>query len=125
MQATKLSNTTIRGTAILALAATLAGCLSHPEPIIDTKGVDMVAYQHDLAECEAYAEQVRIGEGVAKGAAGGAVVGGATGAILGDAGKGAGVGAVGGAARSAQIGEREKTQVVKNCLRGRGYRVLN
>ena len=52
-------------------------------------------------------------------------VGAASGAILGDAGTGAGLGAIGGAARSAQIGDREKTRVVHNCLRGRGYRVLN
>ncbi|MCX2982001.1 glycine zipper family protein [Halieaceae bacterium IMCC14734] len=103
----------------------LAGCQSHPQPIIDTKGVDMSRYESDLSDCQSYADQVRIEQGVAKGAVAGGAVGGATGAVLGDAGKGAGVGAISGAARSAQMGEREKSQVLKNCLRGRGYRVLN
>jgi hypothetical protein len=111
-------------TAALALAV-VAGCSSHPGPINDTKGVNMAHYEADLADCESYAEQVRIEKGVAKGAAAGAAVGGATGAVIGNAADGAGVGAISGAARSAQIGAREKSQVVKNCLRGRGYKVLN
>jgi hypothetical protein len=105
--------------------ALVAGCSSHPGPIVDTKGVNMARYEQDLAECTAYSEQVRIEQGVAKGAVGGAAVGAATGAIVGDTAKGAGVGAVAGAAKSAQIGEREKSGVVKRCLRGRGYKVLN
>jgi outer membrane lipoprotein SlyB len=105
--------------------ALLSGCSSHPGPIVDTKGVNMAHYETDLEECQAYADQVRIEKGVAKGAVAGAAVGGATGAVVGDAGEGAGVGAITGAARSAQIGTREKSQVVKNCLRGRGYKVLN
>jgi hypothetical protein len=43
----------------------------------------------------------------------------------GDAGRGAGIGAVTGGAQSARIADREKADVVRNCLRGRGYRVLN
>ena len=101
------------------------GCASHPEPIIDTKGVNMAQYEADLADCQSYSDQVKIEKGVAKGAVAGGAVGGATGAVLGNAGDGAGVGAITGAARSAQIGEREKSQVMYNCLRGRGYRVLN
>ena len=38
---------------------------------------------------------------------------------------GAGVGAVTGGVRGAQEGVRESERVVKQCLRGRGYRVLN
>lgn len=109
----------------LALATALAGCAANPDPIVDMKGVDPVRYERDLAECKAYKDQIRTEVGVAKGAAGGAAVGGAIGAITGDAAKGAGVGAVAGGARSAQMNEREKQQVVKNCMRGRGYRVLN
>ena len=52
-------------------------------------------------------------------------MGAATGAVFGEAGKGAGVGAIGGAAKSARRGDEEKHRVVKNCLRGRGYKVLN
>lgn len=107
---------------VLALAA----CSGTTGPIVDTKGVDMTRYQQDLAECETYAGQVSTGTAVGKGAAGGAAVGAAIGAIAGgSAGKGAGIGAVTGGAESARISDREKADVVRNCLRGRGYRVLN
>jgi outer membrane lipoprotein SlyB len=113
--------------ALLVSAIGLAGCSSSSGPIIDTKGVNMGRYQGDLEDCKTYAEQVRIEEGVVKGAAAGAAVGGATGAVLdrSSASEGAAVGAITGAARSAQLGDKEKDRVVKNCLRGRGYKVLN
>jgi hypothetical protein len=115
--------------ATLILATLLAACTTTDEIIIDPKGVDMARYRADLAECESYAEQVRTGEKAARGAASGAVVGGAIGAIAGDsseaAARGAGVGAVSGGARGLAEGERAKVRVVKQCLRGRGYRVLN
>jgi len=107
----------------------LGGCTTTKDIIIDDKGVDMAAYRQDLAECRGYAEQVRSGEKVAKGAATGTVIGGAIGAITGgsrdSAVRGAGVGAVSGAVKGADRGEQEAVQVVKQCLRGRGYRVLN
>jgi uncharacterized protein YcfJ len=113
----------------LAAGLMLAGCTTTKEIIIDEKGVDMAAYRQDLAECRVYAEQVRKGEKVAKGTASGAVIGGAIGAITGgsrdSAARGAGVGAVSGAARGASRGEQEEVRVVKQCLRGRGYKVLN
>ena len=109
-----------------ALLALLAACSSAPGPIVDTKGVNMAQYHADLADCEGYAEQVRVEVGVAKGAAAGGAVGAATGAILGESvGEYGGVGAVAGAAKSAVKGDQEKSQVVKRCMRGRGYRVLN
>jgi hypothetical protein len=104
----------------------LAACSGATGPIIDTKGVNMARYDQDLAECETYAQQVSTGTAVGKGAAGGAAVGAAIGAIAGSsAGKGAGIGAVTGGAESARISDRERSEVVRNCLRGRGYRVLN
>ena len=70
---------------VLSLSLWLAGCASNrsfiDEPIIDRKGVDMSRYYVDKEECEAYADEVRTGEKVARGAVGGAVVGGAIGAI--------------------------------------------
>ena len=98
------------------------------EIIIDEKGVNMSAYQTDLADCQRYAASVKTGEKTAKGAASGAVVGGLIGAITGGssgAATGAGVGAVGGGARGANEGEETEVQVVKRCLSGRGYQVLN
>lgn len=104
----------------------LGACSGASGPIIDTKGVDMARYHQDLAECEAYAAQVSTGQAVARGSAGGAAVGAAVGAIAGGGAKqGAGIGAVTGGAESARIADREKAAVVRNCLRGRGYRVLN
>lgn len=107
------------------LIATVCGCAAHPEPIIDMQGVDRVRYEKDMEDCTAYGEQIRIEEGAVKGAAAGAAVGAATGAISGDTARGAGYGAVIGTAESARLNDREKQQVVKNCMRGRGYRVLN
>jgi hypothetical protein len=114
---------------LLAPLVFLTACTTTNEIIIDKKGVDMARYAVDKAECEAYAEEVRTGEKAARGAASGAVVGGAGGVIVGDSSesavRGAGVGAVTGAARGVAEGERDKVQVVKRCLIGRGYRVLN
>ena len=116
--------------ALIALAAllALAGCTTTDEIIIDTKGVNMAAYEQDLAECRAYSNEVQTGEKAARGAASGAVVGGLIGAAVGnsrDAQRAAGAGAVTGGAKGVSQGERDKVQVVKQCLRGRGYRVLN
>ncbi len=111
---------------LVAVFGLMTACSSAPGPIVDTKGVNMTRYHEDLADCEGYADQVRIERGVAKGAAAGGAVGAATGAILGESiGEYAGVGAVAGGAKSAIHGDREKSQVVKRCMRGRGYKVLN
>jgi hypothetical protein len=103
----------------------LAGCSAHPEPIIDLQGVNENLYAADLAECKSFAEPVRVEVGATKGAAGGAVVGAATGAINGNAAEGAGYGSIWGAVRYGEEADREKRMVVKRCLSGRGYRVLN
>jgi hypothetical protein len=111
--------------AAIFFALNVAACSSHPEPIIDMKGVDPVAMRADRDECEAYAEQVIVAAGTARGAAAGAVVGAATGAISGNADSGAGYGAIWGATRSGVQGSKEQEQVFKRCMRGRGYQVLN
>ena len=98
------------------------------DPIVDTKGVNAAAYQGDLVECRQYAEQVGVVARSAGGAAAGAAVGAAVGAVLDGkdgAGRGAGVGAVTGGVRGVAHGLRERRQVLRNCLQGRGYRVLN
>jgi len=113
---------------IVVTIAALTACTTTDEIIIDKKGVDISAYEQDLAECQRYAAEVKKGEKTAKGAASGAVIGGLIGAITGGtegATRGAGVGAVGGGAKGASQGEQDEVQVIKNCLRGRGYKVLN
>jgi outer membrane lipoprotein SlyB len=111
---------------VMTLAAT--ACVSTDEIIIDEKGVNMAQYEQDLAECRSYGEQVATESKMAKGAGSGALVGGLIGAIV-DGGegaaRGAGVGAVTGGAKGARSGDQEEVQVVKRCLSGRGYRLLN
>jgi outer membrane lipoprotein SlyB len=114
--------------AMSILVVGISACTTTDEIIIDRKGVNMAQYEKDLAECRGYAAEVKTGEKAVRGAASGAVVGGAVGAVVGDsddAARGAGVGAITGGARGVSQGEREEVQVVKRCLRGRGYRVLN
>ena len=113
------------GTALILLL--LTGCASNG-PIVDMKGVDPQKYRQDLAECESYADQVAVGGKAATGAAVGAVVGAAVGAAVGNsrtAERSAGAGAVIGGAKGTGRGVRERKQVVRNCLRNRGYAVLN
>jgi uncharacterized protein YcfJ len=112
---------------VLTTLLVIAGC-ARDRPIVDTKGVDRAAYRQDLVECQGYAEEVESGRRVAGGAVAGAVVGGAVGAAVGNsdtAKRGAGAGSVVGGARGAGRAHHEKEQVLRNCLRGRGYRVLN
>ncbi|MEC7765794.1 MAG: glycine zipper family protein [Pseudomonadota bacterium] len=102
--------------------------LTGNNPIIDTLGVNLAQYNRDLAECQQYANEVEIAQKAAVGAASGAAVGGVFGAVLGNsetARRGAGVGAVGSGARGVREGIRERDRVIKRCLIGRGYRVLN
>jgi outer membrane lipoprotein SlyB len=111
----------------LALALGIAACANN-NVIVDTKGADMTRYEQDRRECEAYAGQVSTGQQAAKSGGFGAVVGAAVGAIFGNSTsvvRGAGTGAVLGGAQGAVKGEGEKEQVLRNCLSGRGYRVLN
>lgn len=112
----------------IMMAMLLAACTTTDEIIIDKSGVNMSKYEADLAECQTYSQEVKTGEKAVRGATSGAVVGGLIGAAVGnsrDAQRGAGAGAVTGGAKGVAQGEREEVQVVKNCLRGRGYRVLN
>lgn len=111
---------------VIPLVLILSACASD-EVIVDTKGVNEQRYQQDLAECEVYSQQVSTGKTIAKRGTRGAVIGGAIGAIVGDGSstaKGAGVGAVAGSARDSREAENKKTQVIQNCLQGRGYKVL-
>lgn len=112
---------------ILVALILLAACSSQ-RIIIDRKGTDMSMYDHDLAECKTYAEQVPTETEVAKGAVGGAVLGGVIGVIVDNsrtAGRLAGAGSVTGAVHGGSKAKNEKDRVVKNCLRNRGYKLLN
>lgn len=114
-----------RAVALAAASCILAACAGTPRPIIDTKGVDMDQYQVDLAECEVYADEVDVAGGMTRSAALGAVLGAAMGAITGDLGPAAGLGAISGGAGAGLDETRVRHSVVKECVGGRGYRVLN
>lgn len=109
----------------LVAAIMVAGCAAHPDPIIDTKGVDPDALAQDWQECESYTEEILISKGIVKGAATGAAVGAVAGAIGGDVSESAAYGGLYGGTRSGLDADRERQKVFKRCLRGRGYRVLN
>ncbi|WP_346836613.1 glycine zipper family protein [Microbulbifer sp. SAOS-129_SWC] len=118
--------------------ATLFGCVMQQEQvpgaggiIIDTYGVNMRQYQMDLADCRNLSVVARNDQGrrgVTR-AAGGALLGGALGAIIGDsssaAAAGAGAGALLGGVSGVTSANVEADYVTRNCLQGRGYRVLN
>ena len=96
--------------------------------ILDKRGIDAARYSQDLAECGGYADEVQVAADTARSAGRGIVVGGAIGAIIDGAdaaARGAGIGGVAGGAKGLVRAEHEQERVVKNCMRGRGYRVLN
>ena len=114
-------------TALLGVSAgslLLAACAS--DPIIDRRGVDAAQFEADRAECRAYSEEVDTTGQTAKHGAVGAAVGAAVGLIIGDASvaEGAGVGAVAGAVDGGAKAQDRKERVFRNCMDGRGYRVL-
>jgi outer membrane lipoprotein SlyB len=121
-----------KSTIILLSLLVLTACQSAPrnwEPIIDRQGVDMNRYVADLAECRSYADSIDPAERAAVAAAGGAAVGAVVGVVAGDnresAARGAAIGAVAGGVRGARQARQEINMIVRNCLTGRGYRVLN
>lgn len=101
----------------------LSACAGHTyRPLVDRPGPD---YEKDLAECQRHAE----GEvGAAGGAAAGAIIGALLGAFVGHKTGAQGdfvrAGVVGGAAGGALRGNADQAEVVKTCMRGRGYSVL-
>ena len=52
--------------AVLLGMLAAAACSSHPDPIIDMKGVNPVAMQNDWDECEAYSDEVVVARSVLK-----------------------------------------------------------
>ena len=112
---------------LLVLTVALTGCASAPlyEPVVDRAEA---SYAADLAECRAHAQQ-QLGAGGS--AAAGAAVGFGLGYLLcrtmggrncSSTGRGTAIMGAGAGLGSGPQGER---QIVRNCLLGRGHRVLN
>ena len=98
------------------------------KPIVDTKGVNMAQYELDLEECSTFSEDISTGKSIAKGVITGAAVGAVIEAIADNARSrrdAIEVGAVTGGTQSGIRAVQEKEQIVRRCLRGRGYKVLN
>ena len=110
--------------------------------VVDMSQVqDYNQYQMDLQQCEGLAVQNQPDapqrESVAGTAVKGAAVGATAGAVSGRSGskaakKGAGVGVIAAASRNSRNrraasanASAQTDQIVKNCMRGRGYNVLN
>ncbi len=112
------------------LASCAMGLLdkSADQIIVDTKRLDLNEYERDLSECDALAQQINISKRTRDRAIGGVVVGSVVGAILSDSDSakkiGGTAGVVGGVKGHVQA-RKEQQKVIKRCLQGRGYKVLN
>ena len=114
---------------VIATSVFLAACAgANYRPMVDSRNVDMNKYEGDLRDCQQYAGQV---DGAGTQAAIGAAVGAGLGYLIGraagaryDAPATGRVGAVAGAAGGAGQGEMNQRDVIRRCMSGRGYSVL-
>lgn len=96
--------------------------------IIDTRGVDESVFKKDYSECSDFAKNIDLTERTLKQGAVAGATGAAVGAIIGGeeaAKKIGGSAAVLNAVEANLDGRIEQAKIIKNCLRGRGYKVLN
>ena len=117
-----------RAIAAATTAALVAGCATADwyQPVVDTKGLNSVQYQADLAECRQYAAQRDPANQAVAGAVAGALLGVLLGAATGTSRNyGASVGAASGVAAGAAHGADSQVQIIRRCLLGRGYQVLD
>ena len=96
--------------------------------IIDTRGVDMAVYRNDFLDCSSFSKNIDVTERTIEEGALSGVTGAAVGAVLGGK-KGAkkigGSAGILGAVEGNIEARYEQSKIIKNCLRGRGYKVLN
>ena len=116
---------------ILALAF-VTGCStmgSNYVPVVDMRGHAPYQFQDDLSQCQQYAKQrADAAQGAAAGALAGAIIGGIFAAILTPRGyRNEAVAPViaAGALGGAYSANETQQDIVKRCLVGRGYNVLN
>jgi outer membrane lipoprotein SlyB len=120
--------------AFLVLTLAVLGCQTYT-PVVDPGSVrNDDRYYRDQAECKAIAKQGAPGwKDTAKDTAIGGGVGAGTGALIGaiagNAGAGlaygAVIGGVAGGAKGIYSSEKGFNEIYRNCMRGRGYNVLN
>ena len=120
----------------LAVCALLTGCATTQYgSMVDpyAPGYDHARYLQDKAQCIEIANQRPASDAAGNGALGGLVIGTLFGAIVGSsygetgsgAAYGAALGTASGAASGAANGAQVYAHIVRECLRGRGYRVLD
>lgn len=120
----------------LAICALLAGCATtHYGAMVDpyAPGYDHARYLQDKAQCIEIANQRPASDAAADGALDGLIIGTLFGAIVGSsygetgsgAAYGAAFGTASGAASGAANGAQVYAHIVRECLRGRGYHVLD
>lgn len=108
----------------------LTGCAgANYRPIIDTAGVDMNKMESDLRDCQQYAGQAAgAGTQAAVGAGAGAVLGALFAGLAGgnrtQRNQLSAVSAASGGLGGAASGENDQRNVIRRCMAGRGYRVL-
>ena len=110
----------------------LASCASF-QPMVDMRGKSQYQYNYDLRDCQEYANQVSpattglVGAGVGAGV--GAVLGGIVGAFFGCPGEtaafGAAIGGASGGMRGVGSGAVSQQNIIRKCMEGRGWNVLN
>lgn len=127
---------------LFVLVLFVTGCSTTPqrityEPIVDRDGWSaegVIQYNYDHGQCKTYAREIsptkRSLGSLLAGAAFGALLGSAMyGSAGADAGRGAAIGSVSGGTLAGAYGMRdafaEQAKVLRNCLQGRGYSVLN
>ena len=111
----------------LSVLSSCVGTGSDYNPIVDGKGPN---YYNDLAECKTLSKERSYIDGNSGIAAGGtAALGAVAGALVGgniqSAAVGAGIGAGAGLGASAIENHQSKQYIIKKCMKGRGYNVLD
>jgi uncharacterized protein YcfJ len=111
-------------TLLIVLLTSCAG--STYRPIVDTQGIDFNRYESDLKQCQQFSTQTNDATtSAAVGATAGAVLGSVmAGVIGGDRSATAKMVAIEGAIVGGASGETNQRNIIRRCLSGRGYRVL-
>lgn len=114
-----------------------AGCATTNQPRVDVQVIvddkasaNMANFNNDMAECHVFADKtLSAAQAAAVGAVAGAVLGVAIGALFGLRGRNlgalAGTGALTGGVHTGAKATETRDQIVKRCMNGRGYAVLN
>ena len=122
---------------ILAVTFALSGCATNmlastrdvsSNIIVDEKGIDVDKYYTDLLECQAYASHVDVQANTGSAALAGGLFGALIGGMAGNRNTAGIIGLLGAAEAAGQANQQSSNtvqKIMRECLRGRGYRVLN